>query len=207
MSSISIVLDASRYQPRVDFTVLAARGLGGLIHKATQGRSYVDPRYVARFALARTAGVLYGAYHFGTGDDPTAQAEHFLRTTANRTDGLLALDVELNPGGSDMTQAQAEIFVQIVQERTGRWPLLYGASNYLGKFKLDGSVLANCPLWWAQYTSRARPSRIPSVWPSYTLWQYTCEGTFPGISGPCDMNRFQGTQQELSTFWRSGNAL
>jgi lysozyme len=38
----------------------------------------VDPLYEASRSKARAAGLLWGAYHFGTGGDGIVQAEHLL---------------------------------------------------------------------------------------------------------------------------------
>lgn len=201
-----ILLDASHHQPRIDFIAVKSAGAAGMIHKATQGRNFTDKRYEQRREYAHHVGLDYGAYHFGTGDDPTRQAQHFLTTVAGNGPrerlGLLALDVERNPSGTNMTQAQAETFVTVIHAATGRYPLLYGGSDYLGRFDFTSSVLAQCPLWWAQYTTRSKPSRIPTVWPIYTLWQYTGSGTWPGVTGQVDLNRFMGSPEDLTALFQ-----
>ena len=75
----NVVVDLSHHNADPDFA--AARdggGIVGVIHKATQGLRYRDPTYADRETAAVTAGLLWGAYHFGTGSDGVQQAEHFL---------------------------------------------------------------------------------------------------------------------------------
>ena len=55
------------------------------------------------------------------------------------------------------------------------------------------SVLAQCPLWLAQYGPSAV---LPPGWSAWSLWQYT-DGAQPGSQpvngiGHCDRDRFNG---------------
>src|SRR2546426_2391610 len=78
MPATNAVIDLSHHNGSVD--LLRARGAGiiGVIHKATQDVSYVDPLFASNQTRARDAGLLWGAYHLGTGTDGAAQAEQFL---------------------------------------------------------------------------------------------------------------------------------
>ena len=53
----------------------------GMIHKCTQGTTYADSMYSIRVKEAKEAGLLFGAYHFGTGDSGEEQAKWFLETS------------------------------------------------------------------------------------------------------------------------------
>ena len=59
---------------------MRAAGVAGVIHKATQGIGFVDKMYIPRKQPALDAGLLWGAYHFGTADDVDDQVEHFIDT-------------------------------------------------------------------------------------------------------------------------------
>ncbi len=72
------VVDLSHYNPTPDFATAKAGGVIGIVHKATQGATYVDPKYAGRVKAAKSAGLLWGAYHFGTGADVDAQLAQFL---------------------------------------------------------------------------------------------------------------------------------
>ena len=200
------LIDLSHDDATVDFNAAARAGIVGVIHKATEGVGDVDPLYATRAPLARNAGLLWGAYHFGTGHhDGGDQADFFLSTVGSSPETLLALDFEENPSGLSMSLEQAREFVTRVHDRTGRWPGLY-AGHYLREQLGDGpeSVLTNCWLWFAEYA--ATPSRMPPQWPSWTLWQYT-----DGTSGPtahpaaglepCDRDQFNGELAGLRQLW------
>lgn len=180
-------------------------GIVAIIHKATQGSSFKDSKYRQRRDQAKDLGLLWGAYHFSTGESVSSQVENFLAHAVPAEDDLIALDWEPS-NGPDMTIEQARHFVQMVREETGRWPLIYGG-HHLRKWvghKPD-PVLSHCPLWYARYATH--PIGIPiQIWPTYTLWQYT-DGVAgpepretPGTSG-ADRNRFAGTEEELRQAW------
>ena len=205
---INAVVDVSHYQAPINFDTVAAQGIVGLFHKATEGTLEIDPSFRSRKPLALSAGLLWGAYHFGTNADGIAQAQHFLATAQPAPTDLLMLDFEDNsngPGGS-MTEQQAEDFVRYVQQQTGRYPGLYSTNDYLTQMGADKSpILTQCWLWIARYASLPYPTH-PAAWPTWTLWQYTdgVNGNEPhavdGI-GPCDRDQFNGSLEDLHRLW------
>lgn len=204
MAVTNAVVDISHHNNAVDFGKAQAAGLIGVIHKATQGSGGVDHTYAARRPLAEEAGLLWGAYHFGTGSDGVAQADHFLQTVGDTDGVLLVLDFEGNPTGPSMTLEEARAFVVHVKEKTGRWPGFYSGHDI--KQALQGAkdpILANCWFWLAQYGPTAV---VPPCWSAWTMWQYT-DGSIgplpheaPGI-GRCDRDKFNGTEDQLRAFW------
>jgi lysozyme len=203
-----LVFDVSHFQPYVHWQAAYAAGLRGCFHKATEGTGYVDPLYHTSRAQARGAGLLWGAYHFGTGDDAVAQAEHFLATAQPDGKTLLALDLERNPEGASMSIEQARTFIQHIHEQTGKWPGLYSGSyirDHLGGGRDE--VLANCWFWLAEYGSVAH---VPGNWSAWTFWQHTDGRVGPGPhvvpgTGPVDRDRFAGSAQQLVDFWHANS--
>jgi lysozyme len=198
------VVDLSHHNGVVDLAQASQAGILGIIQKATQGATFVDPTFQSNFDKARDAGLLLGAYHFGTGDDGVVQAEHFLNTVQPDAETLLVLDFEDNPTGPSMNLEEARAFVTHVQQATGRWPGFYSGhyiKNLLGS-SLD-AILANCWFWIAQY---GPTPVIPANWKNWTMWQYT-DGAVgnpphevPGI-GRCDRDMFAGDEAALRSFW------
>lgn len=193
-----------------NWTRVRAAGILGVIHKATQGVTSVDPTFAAARTAVPAAGLLWGAYHFGTGEDGSAQAEFFLDTVKPDASTLCAIDFEPNPSGTQMSFEQLLAWIGVVQKATGRAPVVYGGESLL--FGDVGtavtSALSACPLWIAQYTSAASPSNIPaSVWNTWTLWQYTASGNVAGVTGDVDRSRFNGTPDELTRWWQEKSHL
>ena len=202
--ALNVVIDLSHFNNVTDFNAVKADGIVGVIHKATEGIDYTDSMYHARRSQALAAGLWWGAYHFGTGDDGVAQAKYFLSIVNPAPTDLLALDFEQNTTGSSMGLAEAEQFVSYVQSVTGRWPGLYSGSyikELLGNNQ--NSTLANCWFWLSEYGPTAH---VPANWPTWTMWQYT-DGSVgpephsvPGV-GKCDRDQFNGEMDGLTRLW------
>jgi lysozyme len=201
---IDAVIDVSHHNGlKLDFAAAKAAGILAVIQKATQGLGNTDPTYQANRAAITAAGLRFGAYHFGDGSDGAQQAKHFLDVTNPQTGELLALDFEANTAGPSMTLEEARVFVTVVHEAIGKWPVLYSGHDLkeaLGSH--PDSVLSHCPLWLAQYGPTAV---LPAGWTRWSLWQYT-DGAVgspmpvPGI-GHCDRERYSGDPDALATFW------
>jgi lysozyme len=208
--AINVVVDISHHNGNVDLTRAQAAGVVGVIHKATQGTTMVDNMYQQNRQKAQAAGLLWGAYHFGSLGDGVAQADFFLSKAIADGQTLLVLDYEPN-GNSTMTLDQAKAFVTRVQQVTGRVPGFYSGS--LIKQQLGGKppdpLLSQCFLWLAQYGPA--PTNIPATWPTWTMWQYTDGNVGPqphsvdGI-GNCDRDQFNGSLEALQQLWGVGEA-
>jgi lysozyme len=99
MAFADVIIDLSHHNGNVDLSKAQQSGIAGVIHKATQGLLYLDPMYQVNRQQAKANALLWGAYHFGTGDDGTKQADFFLEKTQPEQDTLLVLDFEGNPHG------------------------------------------------------------------------------------------------------------
>ncbi len=206
MILINVVVDLSHHNTVSDFGVVKRDGILGVIHKATQGTSFVDGEYKDRRKEALDAGLLWGAYHFGVAGDGKKQAEHFLKTVNPAATDLVVLDFEPN-ASQTMTLKEAERFVEAVNTQIGRYPGLYASQSFL-KENLGtntDTVLQNCFLWIARYSSRL--PEPPPAFSDFALWQYTDgqQGPEPhevkGI-GRCDRDKFNGDEAALRKLWR-----
>ena len=70
---LDAVIDLSRFVTVTDFRAVRQSNILGVIHKATEGGDYVDPACATRRPAAEAAGLLWGAYHFGTGQSSGAR--------------------------------------------------------------------------------------------------------------------------------------
>ena len=207
------IIDISTFQGHPDFKKVKAAGIVGVLHKATQGVNFHDSVYAANKAAAKAEGLLWGAYHFGTGSDPVKQAEEFVQVAAVGDDELLVLDYENNPSGTEMKIPAAKQFISRVAALTGRPPGLY--SGHTIKQDLGNTAdsdFAKCWLWVAQYDSSPTAPQAHKTWSKWTLWQYTDGQNGPdpvpvnGV-GKCDRNTFNGDPAALRAFWTSGGRV
>ena len=204
---LNAVIDISHHNKVSSFTKVLESGVLAVFQKATQGTSYRDPTFSANRKKIEEAGLLFGAYHFGTAGDADAQAELFLSTIGKNA--VPVLDFEPNPQGHDMSLLEAEQFVNHVHAVTGKYPGIYSGHTIkealarAGISKPEQTELSKCWLWIAQY---GPTPFIPKIWSKWELWQYTDGGAgqepheVPGI-GRCDRDQFNGTAAELQAFW------
>lgn len=208
--TVDVIVDLN-HDNEIDFEKVKQAGILAVIHKASEGATFRDEKYLSRRKLAIEAGLLWGAYHFSSSRNVNRQFENFIEAIdwKNLADDttLLCLDFEPSNSGPDMTIEQAQEFVSLVKDRTGRWPMIYGGSllrSSIAHHSPD-DILKNCPLWYARY--RNKPVGIPiDTWPTFTLWQYS-----DGEHGPephkvegmgrADRSCFNGTVEDLKIQW------
>jgi lysozyme len=202
---LDVVIDLSHHNTLTETSFLeaAAAGIQGCLHKITEGTWYLDGTYAERQEWARAAGVWWGAYHFGRSGDAVGQAHYFLEQVQPTPDTLLVLDWETCPSDVSMSRAEAEAFVEVIAQDTGRYPGVYSGMSFCGDaltgLTATDTVLSQCWLWLARYSET--PPEVPPVWPTWSMWQYTQEGRVPGIAGPCDRDRFNGDLDGLRRLW------
>jgi GH25 family lysozyme M1 (1,4-beta-N-acetylmuramidase) len=185
-------------------------GLVGVIHKATTGATGRDSQYSDRRKPALDAGLLWGAYHWGTAADVDKQVANFLKKAAPDENTLVALDYEPT-GANTMSLAQARAFLTKIEKELGRKAIIY--SGHLIKQKLGekkDAFFGSHRLWLAQY---ADTFQVQKSWDKPWLWQYTdgkdgpdpkkIDG-IPGDSkGRLDCDSYDGSDAKLAKEWAS----
>jgi GH25 family lysozyme M1 (1,4-beta-N-acetylmuramidase) len=194
-----ICIDLSHWNPTPNWSQLKSAGCEGVVHKATEGTSYVDDQLFSRARPAMDAGLLWSTYHFMKPGSIFAQMDHYLSTINPKQGERIVLDHE-DPGVY-LDQLEAAV-VDIMEMRPDLQITIY--SGHLIKEQLSGTrsdILAqNTSLWVAQYTTAPAPSWPTSTWPQWSLWQYTDHAMVTGCSKPVDANRFNGTADAFKTW-------
>ena len=199
-------IDVSHYQGTVDWKKVAAGGEAFAYAKASESCGGADPYFADNWASIKSVGMLRGAYHFFHPDqDPAKQAQVFLAalSKANGSPTLApgdlpaTLDLEVTAGErpADIL-AGAKVWLTIVEQATGRKPLLYTFTNFWKSQLGNPSTLSEYPLWVAEYGC---PAPVPiGGWQNYTIWQFG-QQPIPGVTGSptVDVDSFQGTAADL----------
>lgn len=195
-------IDVSQWQLTIDWPKVASTDLRFAILRATRADDYVDPTYATNLAGATSAGLVVGAYHratpSGTPGDAVSEADAYVAVARNAPGDLLpALDIE-ETGGLDPAGLQAWVsaWLKRVGARLGVRPMIY-ASPYFWRVNMgDATSYARngYPLWIAHW-GVATPDVPADDWAGrgWTVWQWTSEGSVPGIDTRVDRNRFNGT--------------
>lgn len=192
---IDVVIDVSHYNGHINFSKLKNYGIQAVIIKATEGLAWTDTMFASNISMAKTNGILFGAYHFGTGDDATKQANHFLSIA--RDVPLKVLDFELSPSGESMTPVQAEEFVNVVESNDNKCPIIYADYSHIEKLSALSSLQSRCKLWIAEYKYEALPQLPTNSWSNWCMWQYTDKGIVDGVIGKVDRSYFNGEYEDL----------
>jgi lysozyme len=212
MTPIRKVIDISHHNDVADWDAVKGAGIVGIIHKATEGTSFLDEDYLSRAREALDRGFMWGAYHIATGASVPAQVDHFLRVAGVDDETLYALHWEDDPGGNAMSLNGAVEFMQRIGQRIGMHRCVMYSGN-TAKEKIgsrDVDFLGKHRLWLAQYGQSPVAQRS---WDSIWLWQYS-DGNVgpqphgcPGITGECDTNSFDGLDAQLRLQWSGAAAV
>jgi glycosyl hydrolase family 25 family protein len=214
-------IDISRHQHEqgkqrfaIDFSRLRITSLGTLPRKvkgkinypvtfvyvkATEGATLYNKYYKGDLDGALRNGLHAGAYHFfSTYTPPAEQASFFLKQTHGmRGDLAPMLDVEPSHkqieriGGRDVLFNRMLQWLRIVEQRTGRRPVLYVSQLFVNDYlSYAPESLLKYKMWIARYSEYK-----PYVHLEY--WQLTPEGRVRGIHGEVDINVFNGSKAQF----------
>ena len=182
-------IDAYHGDQPLSFHDLAQSGVSFCFLKASQGSHSTDPAYQGYYARAKSVGLIVGAYHFFTADDPKQQAAHFLGASKlSKGDLVHVLDVETYFGG---VGAAALACAEEIKDQTGRNPIIYSGDSFFQDNLRDAFPVDDFTLWIARYSSQHPQT-------SSAFWQFTDSGHYPN-NPPLDSNRFYGTLDDLKS--------
>ena len=197
-------IDVSHWQGPIDWTAVAKAGKKFAYLKASQDIDFVDDTYATNRAGAQAQGLHIGAYHFAQPSvevgDATAEADHFIDTAMPVGGDLLpVLDLEKNGGlTQDALIAWVKEYLGRINERLGVHAVIYCSPNFWKNSMADTTWFADNGyevLWVAHWTTASTPTVPGGAWSSnaWTFWQYTSDGSVPGITGRVDLDRYNGT--------------
>lgn len=171
----------------IDFAMirLGFRGYG-------TGEAQLDDNYRQNIDGARAAGLDAGVYFFSqavTVDEALEEAQIVI----DSLDGLdvnypVVYDWEIIYDDTartddvpvDVLTDCCVAFCEAIRD-AGYTPMIY-QNKKTTMFKLDLERLTDYDFWLAEYNSE------PTYYYDFTMWQYTSEGSVPGIEGDVDLN-------------------
>lgn len=198
-------IDVSHYQSEIDWQMLKKQEIEFVYIKATEGSSYVDKKFKKNWKGVQSAGITAGAYHFFSFDSSAlSQAKNFIKTVGNLSGKLVPMvdveyyaDKENNSPDEKYVVAQLQEFLDILEEKYGKKPIIY--TTYKVYHKYIQKEFGQYPLWIRNVYYP--PSDIDRKW---QFWQYSDIGNIKGIKGDVDLNVFYGTMEEFEQFIYSG---
>ena len=178
------------------------------IIKATEGATFEDAWFDRHCTSARAQGFVCGAYHFYRSNrNGKQQAENIIQhifTDGRFGKGDLPVAIDVEELKSVTTPASIKAFLKeltvcasMAEDKMGAKPLIYTA-GYVWKALGNPSDFIDYPVWIAN-PSAATPV-LPKPFTQYAVWQYSFKGVIPGITGPVDLDRFNGTEAAFQKF-------
>ena len=189
-------IDVSVWQGRIDWNRVKESGVEFVMIRVggrglSEGLIYNDDNAQEYYEGATAAGLKVGAYFFSqavTVEEAVEEAE-FVLNAVKSWDVQMPLVYDWEYMGEDVRTADtdartltdmAKAFCDTIEE-AGYEPMIYfGRSQSMEMMNLE--ELTDYPFWLAMYsTIMDYPYKI-------NMWQYTDQGTVPGIEGNVDLN-------------------
>lgn len=174
--------------------------------KSTEGTSIRNRYFLKDYVAARTQGLHVGAYHFFSLKSPALeQAAYFVNHTLFRDDDFPpVLDVEPSEaqirkiGGEEELMRRIRAFLEYVERRTHKRPILYVSQSFINRHMNNAQdVKQKYNVWIARYGEFKPDVKL-------VYWQLSADGRVNGITGPVDINVFNGYQGQWDEFVRTG---
>jgi GH25 family lysozyme M1 (1,4-beta-N-acetylmuramidase) len=195
-------VDVSFYQDDIDWNKAKSAGVQFAFVRLSDGTRHPDSKFQRNWQGTKAVGIIRGAYQFfRPAQDVDAQANMMIKAIGTYQPGDLppVIDVEASGDLSPSTvAAKVRAWTKKVEAALGVKPIVY-TGKYFWRDEVGGpSDFDDNALWIAQYTSQCPD--IPSPWSKWTFWQYTDKGPVSGIGSQVDINRFNGSIDELRAF-------
>lgn len=194
-------IDVSEHQGTIDWQAVAQAGYQfafirvGYRGYGEAGNLLEDRMAVENLQQAKAAGLLVGTYLFSQALNEEEAAEEaalavsVIEKSGVETDLPLMYDPEIikddQGRANDITREQVALNTAAFRRaaeasstcRVDIYSNLPWEHNYF-----DAETMNACEIWYADYEP------LPQTPYHFTWWQYTNEGTVPGIDGPVDLN-------------------
>ena len=194
------IIDISKYDGNIDFDRLAPH-VSLVIARASCG-TQMDTKFESYAAAMNARGIPFGVYCYtkaATTGEARTEARAFYQYAKGSNAKFYVVDAEY----STNTQETIEAFCQELRALGAKKVGCYIAHNYYKTFGFS-EIRDQFDFVWIPRYGKNDGTLENSTQPSYAcdLWQYTSEGSVPGISGDVDMNVLTGQGKSLSYFTR-----
>ena len=184
------LIDVSTWNGNIDWNKVYKSGVRYAMIRSSFGvenPNQVDNKFVRNITNAQRAGVKCGIYHYSyakSAAEAKKEAEFCLKTIKGyKLDLPVAFDIE----DSSQTHLGKDTLTSIVIafcdriKSAGYRPMLYCNPNWLCNYLHKDKLINKYDIWLANWGVSA---------PSYNcaIWQYSENGSVPGILGSVDMN-------------------
>ena len=183
-------IDISSWQESVNFYSVKNAGIDFVMARSGYGRGgaeQVDTMFHSHIEGAQSAGLHTGVYHYSYAESPEdaiTEAEFCLGIIKGyQFTYPIAFDIEDN----SMKKLNKRTLTDICKafcnriEQAGYYACIYANLDWLQNYLYQDELLKDYDLWLAEWNTNS---------PTYScgIWQYSSQGSVPGISGRVDLN-------------------
>ena len=187
-------LDVSEFQGEVDWERVKAAGFQFAMLRAGYGAGTEDRRFRRNASECGRIGLPFGVYWFcyaATPAEAAAEADSCIRTVSSfRLEYPVCYDIEEAsadyvrkqgaPFNASLARKLVRSFCSRVEEK-GYFSMFYSNRNFIDTY-LGNDLRKRYALWYARYSERFDGTGCG-------IWQYTSQGSVPGIRGDVDLDR------------------
>lgn len=189
--------DVSEHQGKIDWEKLKPN-IGGAIIRIAYGTKKNDNYVTRNISECIRLGIPFGVYIYSLAySDSMARAEaaKVLEYIKGKNLALPAfIDLEENRYGY-IAKSIAKIFCEEIK-KAGFVSGIYTFENYYRNF-MSGMSIPDAALWIARWgTNNGQKQTKASIGVPIDGWQYTSNGSLPGITGRVDLSEFYKTYGE-----------
>lgn len=207
-SGNAIGFDVSEYQGEIDWTEVDSvenlYPLDFVFIRATAGKDKVDACFSENWRGARNRGFLRGAYHYyRPNENSLEQAAHYiLNVRLRKGDFPPVLDIEKIPENQPMDSLKVGLhrWLDAVEKHYGVQPIIYSGQKYYDDFLAD--EFEGYTFWIANYNFF-----VEEIDEDWMFWQFTESADIKGVSGPVDINIFNGPRARLEYLRINGTQM
>lgn len=212
-------IDVSRWQGTINWTSVAGAGKTFAWSQATRGAYLTNVNFVANMVNGKAAGVLMAPYHYATPatNSASVEADYFWNLAGPyiKADGktlMPMLDIEEFNGHVGATsysdwanQWASSVIAKAAAAGVTIKVMLYSSASKMCNFNTSCSTFASHVANWSGDPQTGTPwscCTSCNLWGGGTwdFWQYSDAGSVSGISGAVDLDVYNGTVAQLSTW-------
>ena len=205
MSGLNDVVDLSRWDGKVNWSVFKDHKPGGVIVRSSYAGRTLDDLWLRDRLIVNSMSVPYGIYHVPSPDNQLWLETSILDLVilAEPTPQFVGLDLEIYHRG---LPSRALDLAYHVTDNYNIPVFIYTNWDFRNKYSdlAFPKQLYTFPLWVAHWTAKPVPL-IPKGWKDYVLWQYSADGNKLGLSWgvqarDIDLNRVHPAYGSLANY-------
>lgn len=180
-------IDVSYFQGNIDWPTVAENQIDFAMVRATYGTNGIDQMFAKNMEEIKNTNIAPGAYHYCyamNSQEAIEEANHFIENIKPyKLTYPAALDIEESSIAELGKDTVTDIIVSFLDtvKSAGYTPILYVDLNWINNY-IDLDKIKSFDIWLSEWGPKMNYTE------NVTIWQYSSEGSVPGIDSSVDMD-------------------